>query len=95
MKSVLRKILAQTGLPDDLGIAHPVYVVEQIVAKIVHAAPLQLSGEQGLHFSSWVKAKVGGLEASTKRSRGGASPGTSVPPSRWPCCGRPSWCQNR
>ena len=26
---------------------------------------------------------------------GGGSPGTSVPPSRWPCCGRPSWCQNR
>ena len=26
---------------------------------------------------------------------GGSSPGISVPPSRWPCCGRPSWCQNR
>ena len=43
-------VVEQMGLPDDLSVAHPVHVVEQIVVKIVHAAPLQLPGEERLHF---------------------------------------------
>ena len=47
----LLHVLEQMGVPDNLTVAHPVYIVEQIVVKVAYAAPLQLLGKDFLRLS--------------------------------------------
>ena len=73
----LLHVLEQMGVPDNLTVAHPVYIVEQIVVKVAYAAPLQLLGKDFLRLSLISDGENGGAwRPARSYPGGGGSPDT-------------------